>query len=226
MSDRAWKAVWSLLAIVLLAGVTLPALLRDRTITSSTPTSRPLSELTTVPVAPGGRVCVAGFGVDTDAEALQIAAAGGRAPLPPVAVTVRAAGWAASGALPEGWRADVGVPVVLSSPPPRELDDAQACVANRGRRTLELLGTAEPRARADVRVTRDGATLSGAQPWIALVRDERSSVLRTLGDVLDRATTMSPVPAPVAWLVALLLVLAAPGALAWALWSATRDDDA
>ncbi|WP_205696688.1 hypothetical protein [Conexibacter sp. SYSU D00693] len=217
----------AVLAALVFLGIVAPTLLQGRSFVSSTPTSEPRTAVVDVPVPAGSEVCAAGFGLSPDAAVAQIA---GRAegPLPPVALTLSAPGFRATGSLEAGWASGPPVRVPLSRSPGRELDGARLCVRNRGRVAFDLLGADEPRGLAPgVTVTRDGRpTGTAAQPWIVLRERGDGSLLGKAGEVSRRIDATRPTPRLLLHLLLLAVVVGAPIALTVAVLRASRADAA
>ena len=214
------------LFVLAFATTIVPWLTRERTIVSSTPTSVPRTEVAEVRLRQDEQVCVRGFGLSGDAQALQlIVAKAGRATTPPpLQVEVLAGAYRSTARLEGGYVFNVPVLVALR-PPPRELEDVRACVRNLGA-TVALVGTTTPRELSDVDVRLDERPIE-TQPSLAFVERRPASVLSRGGEILERVSAFRPFPAHPALLglLALLVLFGVPAAVVAALALAGRADD-
>lgn len=202
----------------------LPRLLEKHAATSSTPVRR---DAATVPLtlAPGSRLCVQQVTLDTDGEVARLALLSvdrsGR-----LRVTAAAPGHRSDGSValaphaPGGEAALVDVP--LTPPPSARI--GEVCLATSGA-TVQLAGTADPRALTRSTGTLDGTPQREAVSLTLLEARPRSSLAR-VGQFADRAAALSPAGPWLFWTLLPLLALGVPALVAAALYRALRDPSA
>lgn len=216
--------------VVVFATLVVPWLTRDRQIISSTPTSLPLAVVDDLRVGRDSVLCVAGVGLDSDAQALRfiVHQLGKSTVTPPLRIDIQAAGYRSVSRLASGYAFDVAVQVPIKAPA-GELVGVKVCLRNEGQ-AVALLGTAQRGERSSVTVSLDGRTIV-PQPWLTFVERRPASVLARHGEILDRVAAFRPFPAVPLLLgvLGLLVLVGVPVAVVAALalaGRADRDDDA
>jgi hypothetical protein len=126
---------------------------------------------------------------------------------PPVQLVITAPGFRATVNVPGGYPGG-GVTLPLSRTPSHSLI-AQACFVNRGRSTVLLDGTTEPRTVARSPTLIDGHTVVG-DISLTFLSNRPSSLLGELGRVFTHASNLTDQLVPV-WLIWILCVLIAFG---------------
>jgi hypothetical protein len=214
-----------LLAWFVVKGV--PFLTKDRPAIWATPTSEAFDAAQLAPVtvpARGGRVCVDGIPWAPEAKYVQLRVLPGvKATTPPIDVVAAAPGYHATATIPAGLPQNAQALAKLT-PAPREVTGS-LCAINRGPRPLALYGVAKAgRLEAPVKVTIDGNPLPDRQLTVTLLSNPSQSPLARLGDIFSHIAAWRPWGAWAVWIVALLLLLGTPVALAIALGRAAEAD--
>lgn len=209
-------------ALVLGAAVwVVPWALEDRAGFAAVPSPRALEAIADVPVPAGERACAPDVGLDEKAVQIALEARAQPTPRPALHIEVVGAGYRSRTVLPASAPEDT---VILGSiTPPRRDRLVRVCVVNRGRTPLVLAASADrTQSRSDAIV--DGRPVA-ASPWIAFGEAAPRSMLRRSADVLSRMATFRPglVGPVVLGLLALLVVVGVPVAVAWA-WSRSLRD--
>jgi hypothetical protein len=211
--------------VVVFATLIVPWLTRDRQIISSTPTSLPLAVVNDLRVGHDSVLCVAGIGLDSDAQGLRfiVHQLGKSTVTPPLRVDIQAPGYRSVSTLASGYAFDDAVLVPIKAPA-GELDGVKVCLRNEGH-SVALLATAQRGERSNAIVTLDGRA-SFAQPWLTFVERRPASILARHGEILDRVATFRPFPAVplLLGLLGLLVLLGVPAAVVAALALAGRAD--
>jgi hypothetical protein len=113
----------------------------------------------------------------------------------------------------------VGVESAISPAPPRDADGV-LCLRNTGRRAVGLVGTDEPVSSTLPATALDGKPAGAVDPAITFLGGPPKSMVSRAGTILGRASdfTGGYVPLWLLWPLTVAFVLAAPVALAWALY--------
>ncbi len=241
----------ALAALLILAGalaVFVPYLLRKRTFTAGVPAPPPLYTVAEYALAPGQRACMASVAVEPGARVATFAArpaavapsssspassppssgpssatASAAAPRPPVELTLRARGYAAS-ALAPGGRGYRQLSVAID--PPSHAVLASACFVDRGSAPVALDGSNEARTVSRSAMTVAGAPVVG-DVALAFTERPRRSLLSELHVLFARASALTDglVPVWLIWTLAALVALGVPVATLLALHSSLRQDE-
>ena len=117
------------------------------------------------------------------------------------------------------------VEAAVSPAPPRDVDGT-LCVRNPGRHSVGLVGTDEPVSVSLPSTMLDGKPAGVVDPAITFIGGPPQSILSRAGTILGRASELTGgfVPLWLLWPLALAFLLAAPLALAWALYSALEPE--
>lgn len=217
-------------AVVLVAlaafavAVVVPWASRDRVRPASVPSPPPLLEVAIVPVAPRREVCTRPFVIDERSAlaAFQIATYG--QPGPPVRVRISGGGYRETARIAGGYADNVEHRVDIA--PPRAAVAAEACLQNAGRRPLALYAAADSRSnsRSESRVA-DRPVASDIT--LAFFEGTPRSLLDGLPETVERVTAFRPavVGSWLVWALLGLVLVAVPGAAAWAVGAAARADE-
>jgi hypothetical protein len=204
--------------------VFIPYLTRDRETVAGVPVPPPFAVQENIALAPNQEVCLDSVAIDVDSELVEFTVVNETKSGPPLRVTATAPGYRATAKLDGGYRAPFTgrVPLV---PPPRSLL-AALCVANRGTRKVELLGTHEPRTASRPVARVDGREVA---PDLVLrfLSKNSGSVVERLTSLVGRMSAFRPpvLEAPVLWLILALLLLVLPAAAIYAVASSFRAED-
>jgi len=176
---------------------------RDRDQAASVPSPPPLFTLAFDDLARGRQACTGPFVIDQRAGQVRIKVVGRRGATPPLALLLTGSGgYQATGAIPGGLAAAGEVRARFA--PPKGAVVANACVTNRGHRTVGLLASGE--TRSDSRsVTRIGSRK--VPDMILEIYEARPvSALKRARVTAQRLSTFRPgIVSP--WLVGVLAVL-------------------
>jgi hypothetical protein len=224
VSFRALALAAALLFLaVATVAVFIPYLTRERENVAGVPVPVPFGVEENIRLRPGAEVCLADVAMDPDTQIAEFTAVSGRRVGPPLRVSAAGPGYRASG-VSAGYSGREMVRVRLE-PPTRSLF-ATFCVANGGRRKVDLVGTHEART-----VSRPVASVNGREvaPDLSLrfLSEDSGSVLARMGSLIDRAAAFHPpvFEAPVLWLLLALVVLVLPAAAIYAVVSGFRAGD-
>jgi hypothetical protein len=202
----------------------VPYLTRERVDVAGVPVPPPFLAQTPVKVGSGSEACLSDVAFDTDAEFVELTSLS--APRPPLEVVARAPGYRETGSVPGSRAAPSGMFARIN--PPERSVIGTLCIRNRGKRRIDLLGTADARTGVGRPVTRiDGAEIV-PDISVRLFAADHGSVLDRLGQLVDRAAAFKPgvFGLPVLlWIVALLTAIGIPAAALYAMLSSFREAD-
>ena len=119
----------------------------------------------------------------------------------------------------------VGVEAAVSPAPPRDVDGV-LCLRNTGRRAVGLVGTDEPVSSSLPATAVDGKPVGAVDPAITFLGGPPQSMISRAGTILGRASDLTGgfVPLWLLWPLTIVFVLAAPLALAWALYRSLEPE--
>jgi hypothetical protein len=200
----------ALAAAVLALGV--PFVTRERDVLETVPQPLPLANVAVVPLGPGATACTDRVTVTTDsAEARLRVATYGRA-AQPLAFELR---------LPDGIRtAPVaatyrdGVPVRVPFAAPGRDVLGRVCVRNRGRARIGLYASEDTKTRS---VTTVGGRRAPANPQLSFHPRATEDLVSRLPEALRRMALLDPGGAAWPAVLTVLVLLAVPLAVLWAL---------
>jgi hypothetical protein len=137
-----------------------------------------------------------------------------------LALELRAPGYRGTGSF-AGYQPGriVGVEAAVAPAPPHDADGV-LCLRNTGRRAVGLVGTDEPVSATLPATALDGKPAGAVDPAITFVGGPPQSMISRAGTILGRASDLTGgyVPLWLLWPLTVAFVLAAPVALAWALY--------
>ncbi|MDX6726093.1 MAG: hypothetical protein QOK49_898 [Baekduia sp.] len=189
----------------------------------ATPTSQPNAELAQIAVpGKGGRVCLDGIEYGPDAKYVYVTL---RSQYPTGAIDVEASapGYTARTRQPAGGPAD-GPLILKIAPARRAVAGGTLCVVNHGRHQLALFGVPPGRGSSATTTKVDGKD-SKAQLSVSLLTSPSKSLGSRLGTIFDHAAAFRPVTGWEIWLLALLALVGAPLAIAFAVAAAAAEDE-
>lgn len=215
---------FGLVVLLLALGKAVPFLTEDRPITESTPTVFSDAAATVLAVAPEQRACIDDVELDTDARFVSFATATANRVSPPITVSIVADGYRFTGRHPGG--AERFAPIrVRVTPPPQDLRGAALCLRNDGRERTELVAVGPGRSSSDSATTVAGQETE-TDLSVTLLTDDAGSILGNAGRILDRIAAFRPVTGWMVGLLAILVLVAVPLAVALALRRAVEEDGA
>jgi hypothetical protein len=218
-----------LCGVLLVAGAVrayLPPVEGERDVIVSSPSLPGLFVRSAVDVSRGERACLSPVPLDPEMTSAEILVNSGTRPPMPLEVSVRARGYVARGRAAASYAPGVDAPVRVALEAPRQRVDGRLCVRNLGRRTVDLVGTNEPRSVAVPRVTVDGKLQPPQNIALTFYGDTRESVLEDPASVVARASafTAAYMPSWLVWVLVVTLLAGVPAGIVVALaWALNRD---
>jgi hypothetical protein len=204
----------------------VPYLTRERGYLAGVPVAPPFFTQSSVGLDPGSEACLSDVAFDTDAELVDLTVLAGRRPRPPIGIIAQARGYVAAATVPGDYQP--GTTVRAQIDPPERSVIGTLCIRNRGKRRVELLGTADARTGNARPVTQiDGEDIV-PDLSVTLLSTDEGSVLTRLGRLVDRVAAFKPgvFGAPVfLWMVVLLAAIGIPAAALYAMLSSFREAD-
>jgi hypothetical protein len=204
----------------------LPYLTRDRENVAGVPVPPPFLAQTPVRMDPGSETCLSDVAFGTDAELVELSALTVPRPRPPLGIVVEAPGYRETATAPGGYEPLTTVYARID--PPKRSVVGTLCIRNRGKRRIDLLGTADPRTGVGRPVTRIDGEEIPADVTVRLISTHPGSVLERLGQLVDRVAAFKPglFGAPVfLWIVLLLTAIVVPTAAVYSILSSYRNSD-
>jgi hypothetical protein len=219
----ALAAALLVLAVAAVA-VFVPYLTRDREAVAGVPVPPPFSVQENIPLRPGEEVCLDSVAIDASAEIAEFGVASETKSGQPLRVSATAPGYRSSSRVSGGYASPMTLRVPLE--PPSQSLLAEFCVANRGKRKVDLLAAHEPRTASRPVASVDGQVVA---PDMALrfLEDGSGNVVDRIGSLVDRMAAFHPpvLEKPVLWLVLALLVLALPAGAIYAVVASFSAED-
>jgi hypothetical protein len=169
-------------------------------------------------------MCTSGITYGPSARYVEITVRSGRYDLGPLALQARAQGYAADATVRADGPKD-GVVVVPIRPAPRGVRQGSLCVVNHGRHTLTVFGVPPGRGTSAFSATTIDGKPSQIQMSLTLLTKPSATVRSRLGAMFRHASSFRPFTAWEAWILALLVAVGAPVALAVALSRAADEDE-
>ncbi len=218
-----------LLALVLLGALIwfVPYLTRKQQPVAGVPTPPALFGLSEFALPAGQKACITSVTVTPNSRLAQIqthpATVNGPGG-PPLELVLSAPGYLARSLAPGGY--PLGT-VTFTVSPPKKASIGTACFINRGKRTVLLDGTTEPRTISRSYTVIEGNGVFG-DITLTFLDSHPRSLLSRLGEVFGHASDLTDRLIPV-WLIWILAVLAAfgvPLAVVAAFYWALRQDEA
>lgn len=210
-------------AVLAFAGVAgVPWLTKKRDFPAAVTSPPPVDVVTLVVVPPRERVCMRDVALDPHGDQVRFKVGTYGKPGPPLAVSVRGAGYDATGRLAAGYADNLEHSVAIARPPRSEL--ATVCIRNGGRATIAFYG-AHQRSQSRVLVDVGGEPVD-ASPMLAFYESRPVSIADRLTTTLSRmAVFRGPLGYPaVIWAILALFVVGVPLALGAALARAFAGD--
>jgi len=215
-----------LAAVALLVWAALaawPWFTRTRTPFTGTPSVSPFSKVSPVRLGAGSRACLSDVALEPTTRRVVLTTTEMRGTGGPLRVTLAAPGFHAGGTIAAGFGRLSSIVALVPAPPRSVL--ATLCVANTGRRTVALVGSAERRTLSRPATSVDGRPRR-TQLTVSLVENRDASIRQRLGAVLRHVSAFRPFPFNRIGLalVALLVIVTVPIGVALALWRALDED--
>jgi hypothetical protein len=210
------------LVICLAAAVLFaPSLLRGRDLVASTPSPRPLFDVTPVELPPATPLCLTEVTIPDDARQVRFQVITRGKPGPPLTVTLTAGAYTQRLAVPAGYADETTVAARVDPPPANSF--GEVCITNDGASPVALTGTTETRTRSRP-VGMLAARPVDADTYLAFYVGATGSPLAHLGDMVDRMGAFRPgIVGPwLLWPLLLLVVAGIPAGVLWAVRAAAR----
>ena len=231
MRSRTWiLAVASVLVVFALGALVryVPHLTQDHPVSVSTPSPEGLVSVQEVKVRPGQRACIAPVPLEPAIRRVRMVLHALGTNASALDLELRGPGYRGTGRF-AGYTPGARVPVVADvAPPPTSSADGTLCLRNTGRRSVGLVGTDEGFSASLPGTVVDGKSAGPVDPALAFLDGPPRSLFSQAGTVLGRASdfTGGVVPLWLLWPLTVLLVLAAPVALALGFAATVRRDAA
>jgi hypothetical protein len=181
-----------------------------------------------VVVRRGQQACIAPVPLEPALRTVRMILQARGAQAAPLDVELRAPGYRGTGRM-AGYQPGkpVNVETAVTPAPPRDVDGT-LCLRNTGPRAVGLVGTDEALSTTVPATTLDGKPAGEVDPAITFLGGPPQSILSRAGTILGRASDFTGgfLPMWLLWPLTILLVLAAPLALAWALYVALDPEEA
>jgi hypothetical protein len=212
-----------MLAAALVWGV--PWLTKSRPDRTSTPTPPPFAAIAPIKLKPGQVVCEDSVALSTDTRQITVLSAKFDGTGPKLRVVASTpAGWSASGDIPAGYEGLKGLTATIPAPPENAIGGV--CVRNVGHKAVELQGTTEGRIQNRSATSVDDEVIPEKLSLLLSAGADRSLADRP-GEILDRISAFKP---PIVGSVSLALLfvvvlLAVPAAVLYAIWRGVARDD-
>ena len=204
-----FAAIASIVALALGAAFSVvPFALQKRQTIAATPSLGGLFSSTNVKLPPRRSACVGPVPFDRSTQIVQflVGPASGRPS--PLEIVATAPGYVARGSVEP--YPPAGVVQAHIAAPPRYIE-GDVCIRNRGRRSVTLVGTTEPRSQTFA-ATRVGGRVQQADVALTLLPRKQQSLAAHMGAVLHHGSALTGGLAPVwlLWVAAMLFLVALP----------------
>jgi hypothetical protein len=193
----------------------------------ATPTTQPTGSASLAPVpvpGKGGQACVNNIAYGPGAKYVFITVQSAKYRAGALTIDARAPGYSASVQQPAGLQGGDLPVIVKIAPATREVDGGTLCVRNHGRHRVGLYGIPPGRGSSPTTTTVDGHPVT-QQLSVTLLTSPSASLGSRLGTIFDHAAAFRPVTGWEIWVLALLVGIGAPIALALALAGAVAEDE-
>jgi hypothetical protein len=209
--------LWPAAVLAALAGVSfLHFVLVKRELIASTPSPRPLFEVTDLKLPPQQQLCIRDVTIPHDAKRLRVQVRTFGRPGPALDVALRAPGYGERLTVPAGYP-DLQV---TSAPmtPPRTDSLGEVCLRHGGANEIALAASAEDRTRSRPEGVLDGRP-ERADAYLAFYEAGRSSALSRMGPIVSHMGAFRPgIVGPwLLWPLLVLVVVGVPGGVLWAI---------
>jgi hypothetical protein len=204
----------------------VPHLTEDHPVVLSTPTLVGYQSSKEVVLHRGQQACTSPVPLEPGLRTVRMVLHGRGKQASPLELELRGPGYRGAGRFsgyPSG--GIIGVQAAVSPAPPRDADGV-LCVRNPGRHSVGLVGTDEPISQSLAATSVDGKPAGPVDPAITFLGGPPRSMISYAGTILGRASDLTGgfVPLWLLWPLALVFVLGAPLALAWALYTSLEPE--
>ena len=205
----------------------LPHLTNDHPNVLSTPSLVGFQSSKQILVRHGEQACISPVPLEPALRTVRMVLQARGPQASPLQVELRGAGYRGTGRF-AGYRPGPAMDVESAvSPAPPSDADGVLCLRNTGRRAVGLVGTDEPLSATLPATTIDGKPAGAVDPAITFLgAPPKQPIISRAGTILGRASDLTGgfVPLWLLWPLTLLLVLGAPLALAWALYTSLEPE--
>jgi hypothetical protein len=201
-------AAYALGVVLVAAFVVVPFLTKERDTPAAVPSPPPLTAIDLVKVPGGGRMCMTDLAISAESRQLRFKVGTYGRETPPLAVTLRAAGYSADARVTGGFpdNSDVALPI----PAPRGGRLATVCIRNLGERRIAFYAASD-RAHSRVHVFVDHEPVYPT-PTLSFAEARPVSVADRAGVTAGRIVVFRGFldHAWIAWLLALGVLVGVP----------------
>jgi hypothetical protein len=204
----------------------VPYLTRERENVAGVPVPPPYVAQVPVPMKPGSEACLSEVAFDRDAELVELVSLTAPRPRPPMEIVAKAPGYHETATVPGAGEPLTGLYARID--PPEQSVIGTLCITNRGKRRIDLLGTTDARTAVGRPITRIDGEEVAPDITVRLLSSDPGSVLGRLGQLVDRAAAFKPglFGAPFfLWPLLLLAAIGVPAAAVYSILSSFRDSD-
>ncbi|HET6550091.1 MAG TPA: hypothetical protein VFG79_16635 [Solirubrobacter sp.] len=216
-----WTVVPALVLCALAAVAFGHFLLAPRDLVASTPSPRPMFQVTFVDLPPQQRLCLNDVTIPHDARQARFQVRTYGRPGPALDVELLAPGYRERLRVPAGYRDEA----LISAPmtPPREARLGRVCLRQDGAARISLVGTTEDRTRSRPYGDVDGEPVS-ADTYLAFYAGRTASALHETPAIVDRMGAFRPgIVGPwLLWPLLAIVVVGVPCGVIWAAVNAMR----
>jgi hypothetical protein len=215
---RAWlPAICALLMLVAFVAWGIPWLTKSRADTTSVPTPPPFSAVTPIVLKGGSKACEDKVAFATATRAVTLLTAKFDGVGGPLRVIASYPGYRGDATIARGYGGEQALRAEIPAPPRNAI--GTLCIENTGKHTVQLQGTIEPRIQNRSSTSVDDKVLTTKLSLILTEESNRSLAARP-GEILVRVAAFKPfwVGQVSLALLALLVVLAVPVAVLYAVW--------
>jgi hypothetical protein len=223
-------AILSVLVVFALGALLsyLPHLTEDHPTSVSTPSPEGLVSVQEIKLRPGQRACISPVPLEPAIKQVRMVLHALGTDASTLRFELRGPGYRGTGHF-AGYTPGARVPVAADvTPTPPKAVDGTLCLRNAGRRSVGLVGTDEGFSASLPATSINGTSAGAVDPALTFLDGPPRSLLSQAGTVLGRASdfTGGVVPLWLLWPLTVLLVLAAPVALALGFAATVRRDSA
>ena len=204
----------------------LPHLTEDHANVLSTPSLVGFQTSKQVVIRRGQQACISPVPLEPALRSVRMLLQARGPQASPLDLELRAPGYLGTGRF-AGYKAGgpANVEAAVTPAPPRDADGT-LCLRDTGRRAVGLVGTDEALSITVPATTVDGKPAGAVDPAITFLGGPPQSMISRAGTILGRASDLTGGFAPLwlLWPLVLAFVLAAPLALAWALFRSLEPE--
>jgi hypothetical protein len=190
----------------------IPFVLRDHDLVASTPSPRPLFDVTPLDLPQGEPLCIHNVTIPRNARQLRLQVITGGAPGPQLDITLGRQ----RVTVPAGYADETTLSQPIQPPPTATL--ATVCITRRGDVPAALTATTEERTQSRPQAVIDGRPVK-PDAYLAFYEGRTGTPLANSADIVDRMSAFRPgIVGPwLLWPLLALVLLGVPTGLIWAI---------